>query len=161
VKALASLSTVAAVWYFQRTQIGTGGVMAEEEKGFVIRDRRQRGAEGESSAQEAPAAEKRPETTSRQESSPRAEHIEHRPPATFLAFVYSLGTSALMMLGENFGQDIPASPQNLVHAQEIIDILTLLETKTKGNLTPEEDTLLQEMLYTLRIKYVEKASSKS
>jgi hypothetical protein len=133
--------------------------MAEEEKGFVIRDRRQRGSEGDSSTGAAPAPEKRGEPASREEPS-ASEHAEHRPPATFLSFVYSLGTSALMMLGETFGQETSA-PQNLVHAQEIIDILTILETKTKGNLTPEEDTLLQEMLYTLRIKYVEKASSKS
>jgi len=46
-----------------------------------------------------------------------------------------------------------------VHAQEIIDILTMLEAKTKGNLTGEEETLLEEMLYTLRIKFVEKAKA--
>lgn len=133
--------------------------MAEEEKGFVIRDRRLRDSDTDSSPGEAPAPEKRMESGSRREPAP-SEHTEHRPPATFLSFVYSLGTSALMMLGETFGQETSA-PQNLVHAQEIIDILTILETKTKGNLTPEEDTLLQEMLYTLRIKYVEKASPKS
>ena len=57
-----------------------------------------------------------------------------------------------MLLGE--------SPPNLSHAQEIIDILTMLEAKTKGNLTDEEETLLQEMLYALRVKFVEKASGK-
>jgi hypothetical protein len=64
-----------------------------------------------------------------------------------------------MLLGEGPKQEGSGSPQSLAHAQEIIDVLSILETKTKGNLTPEEETLLQEMLYTLRIKYVEKASS--
>ncbi|OLB79891.1 MAG: hypothetical protein AUH96_01345 [Nitrospirae bacterium 13_2_20CM_2_61_4] len=80
-------------------------------------------------------------------------------PPSFLSFVYSLGTSALMLLGESPGQEGVSVPQSLSHAQEIIDVLTILETKTKGNLTQEEETLLQEMLYTLRIKYVDKASS--
>ncbi len=96
--------------------------MAEEEKGFVIRDRRGRGAEG----QEAPTSEQ-------------------------AATAQSQETQA--------GQEGVSVPQSLSHAQEIIDVLTILETKTKGNLTQEEETLLQEMLYTLRIKYVDKASS--
>src|SRR6266487_4273173 len=104
--------------------------MAEEEKGFVIRDRRGRGAEG----QEAPTSEQ-------------------------AATAQSQETSALMLLGESPGQEGVSVPQSLSHAQEIIDVLTILETKTKGNLTQEEETLLQEMLYTLRIKYVDKASS--
>jgi hypothetical protein len=87
------------------------------------------------------------------------QEAEQRLPATFLSFVYSLGTSALMLLGETPAQKGSSHAQNLGHAQEIIDILSILETKTKGNLTQEEETVLQEMLYALRIKYVEKASS--
>jgi hypothetical protein len=72
-----------------------------------------------------------------------------------------MGTSALMLLGEGPpGRDLSGTAPNLAHAQEIIDILTMLETKTKGNLTQEEETLLEEMLYTLRVKFVEKASGK-
>jgi hypothetical protein len=131
--------------------------MTEQEKGFVIRDRRGQGGESdERPASSAAEAAKRPEPRSQ-------EDVKHEPadrlPPTFLTFVYSLGTSALMLLGESPEQGVSGPPQNLGHAQEIIDILTILEAKTKGNLTQDEDTLLQEMLYTLRIKYVEKASS--
>ena len=70
-----------------------------------------------------------------------------------------MGTSALMLLGEAPGQGSTSQAPNLAHAQEIIDILTMLEAKTKGNLTGEEETLLEEMLYTLRIKFVEKAKA--
>jgi hypothetical protein len=129
--------------------------MAEEEKGFVIRDRRGRGAGSEDTAS-SPSTEP---ATERHEDSPAGKDTEPRLPPTFLSFVYSLGTSALMLLGENPVQEGAGHAQNLVHAQEIIDVLSMLETKTKGNLTQEEETLLQEMLYTLRIKYVEKASS--
>jgi hypothetical protein len=123
--------------------------MAEEEKGFVIRDRRGAGAESE----DKPEKPRPP--------SPQAEPAKGQPapPVDFLSFVYSMGTSALMYLGEPVGQGSGEQAPNLVHAQEIIDILTMLGAKTKGNLTGEEETLLEEMLYTLRVKFVEKASA--
>ena len=50
------------------------------------------------------------------------------------------------------GQTIPA---NLPAAQQMIDILALLEEKTRGNLTAEERQLLEQILYELRLRYVE------
>lgn len=136
--------------------------MSEEERGFVIRDRRGRGAESEDKGSSTLGASgstgpsKQSESPS--QSAKGAEQARHAPP-NFLSFVYSLGTSALMLLGEHPAQEASGVATDLGHAQEIIDILTILETKTKGNLTQEEETLLQEMLYTLRVKYVEKASA--
>lgn len=49
------------------------------------------------------------------------------------------------------------APVSLPRAQEMIDLLALLETKTQGNLTPDESALLANLLYTLRLRYVEKA----
>ena len=46
-------------------------------------------------------------------------------------------------------------PANLAAAQQIIDILSLLEEKTRGNLTAEERQLLEQLLYELRMRYVE------
>ncbi|MGH7233563.1 MAG: DUF1844 domain-containing protein, partial [Nitrospiraceae bacterium] len=51
-------------------------------------------------------------------------------------------------------------PINLSQAKEIIDILSMLESKTKGNLTTDEQTVLTDMLYALRMKYVDLASAK-
>ena len=82
------------------------------------------------------------------------------PPINFLSFVYSLATSALMCLGEPAGEGAAGQAPDLTQAQEIIDILTMLESKTKGNLTAEEETLLRETLYTLRIKFVERAKAR-
>jgi hypothetical protein len=123
--------------------------MAEEEKGFIIRDRRGVDAEADTKAEKPPPA-------SAQAEPPKGQPA---PPINFLSFIYSLGTSALMLLGEPVGQGAGQQAPNLAHAQEIIDILTMLEAKTKGNLTGEEETLLEEMLYTLRIKFVEKAKA--
>ena len=130
--------------------------MAEEEKGFVIRDRRGAGAEPEGKAEATP---RQPDQAKQAEHAQQAQG-QPVPPVNFLSFVYSMGTSALMFLGEPVGEGTAGQPPNLTHAQEIIDILTMLETKTKGNLTTDEAALLEEMLYSLRIKFVEKASAK-
>ena len=122
--------------------------MEEEEKGFIIRDRRGAGAEPDAK----PEALKQPPP----QAGPAQD--QHLPPVNFLSFVYSMGTSALMYLGEPVGQGAAGQAPNLLHAQEIIDILTMLEAKTKGNLSGEEEALLEEMLYALRVKFVEKKS---
>jgi hypothetical protein len=85
------------------------------------------------------------------------DHAEHDPTAvTFVGFVLSLAHTAAFHFG-----DVPdpvsgqAGPVNLAAAQQIIDILALLETKTRGNLTAEERQLLEQLLYELRMRYVE------
>ena len=125
----------------------------DEEKGFIIRDRRGGGGE---------PGEKAGESVAQAQTAKPAEPAQKQPvpPINFLSFVYSLGTSALMCLGEPVGEGAAGQTPNLAQAQEIIDILTMLESKTKGNLTAEEDTLLQEMLYALRIKFVERAKAR-
>lgn len=136
--------------------------MAEDEKGFVIRDRRIGGESSGGPATEPPGAEAEKAGGSRARHSDQAERTQAKPapPVDFLSFVYSMGTSALMMLGENPGQASTDPASHLAHAQEIIDILTMLESKTKGNLAKDEETLLEEMLYTLRVKFVERASGR-
>jgi hypothetical protein len=75
-------------------------------------------------------------------------------PVTFASFVISLGSSSLMLMGEQLDPQQPAMPVNLPQAKEIIDLLSVLDVKTKGNLTTEEQTVLRDMLYALRMKYV-------
>jgi hypothetical protein len=82
------------------------------------------------------------------------------PPVTFSSFVISLGSSSLMLMGEQLDPQQTPIPVNLPQAKEIIDLLSVLEDKTKGNLTPEEQTVLRDMLYALRMKYVTLASPK-
>jgi hypothetical protein len=79
-------------------------------------------------------------------------------PVNFSSFVISVGTSALMLLGEQIDPQQPSIPVNLPQAKEIIDLLSVLEEKTRGNLTAEEQAVLRDMLYALRMKYVSLAS---
>jgi hypothetical protein len=77
------------------------------------------------------------------------------PPADFATLVLSLGSSAVMYLGEAPGPDGKKAPRNMPMAKHAIDLLTVLEEKTKGNLTPEEGQILESLLFDLRLRYVE------
>jgi hypothetical protein len=85
-----------------------------------------------------------------------APHPHDEPAISFAAFVLSLAHTAAVHFG-----DIPdpvsgqSSGANLPAAQQMIDILALLEQKTRGNLTAEERQLLDQILYELRLRYVD------
>ena len=130
--------------------------MAEQEQGFVVRDRR---ASGGSDTSPPPAAQAQ-QASSDSASPAETSHEAHPLPVTFSSFVISLGSSSLMLMGEQLDPRQGALPVNLPQAKEIIDLLSVLEEKTKGNLTTEEQTVLRDMLYALRMKYVTLASPK-
>ena len=72
-------------------------------------------------------------------------------PMDFSTFVISLGSSVLLQLQDGEGD----TSAGLELAKQSIDILTMLEAKTAGNLTDEEGALLQSVLYQTRMAYVE------
>jgi len=77
------------------------------------------------------------------------------PPADFSTFILSLGSSVLIHLGEIEPPGETAKRRDLPMAKHTIDLLSLLREKTQSNLTPEEDKLLDSLLYDLRLRYVE------
>jgi len=130
--------------------------MSEEEQGFVIRDKR-----GRSAPEEPAPSSTEPSAAPESLASASSESHPPGPPLTFASFVFSLGTSSLMLMGESLDPQQPSPPVNLPQAKEIIDILSMLEEKTKGNLSSEEASVLGDMLYTLRMKYVSATSGVS
>jgi len=78
----------------------------------------------------------------------------HLPPVTFSTFILSLNTSALVHLGQIPDPVTNEKRVDLVLARHTIDTLDMLREKTKGNLTKEEENLLNSILYELRILYV-------
>ena len=73
---------------------------------------------------------------------------------TFERFLASLYMTAMLQLGLMREQE--AQPRvDLIGARQTIDTLSLIAEKTKGNLTPREDSFLQNSLYELRMAYVE------
>ena len=80
------------------------------------------------------------------------------PEVTFSAFIMSLNTSALYLLGEIADPETGALKQDLVLAKHTIDTLHVLKEKTKGNLNEEEENMLGKFLYDLQMRYVKAKS---
>jgi hypothetical protein len=80
---------------------------------------------------------------------------EALPSLDFATFVASLSHSALMHLGDAPSLDGHPTEKNLPLARQTIDLLGVLEEKTKGNLTGEEERILTHTLFDLRSRFVE------
>lgn len=80
---------------------------------------------------------------------------ESLPSIDFATFVLSLSHSALMHLGEAPNPETNAFEKDLPLARQTIDLIGMLEEKTKGNLTGDEERLLGQILFDLRMRYVE------
>ena len=79
------------------------------------------------------------------------------PHLDFATFILSLSHSALMHLGEAPHPEDNKVRVSLPLAKQTIDLLGLLEDKTKGNLTGEEERLITQILFDLRMRFVEKS----
>jgi hypothetical protein len=80
------------------------------------------------------------------------------PPASldFVAILFTYVHTALMYLGDEQDPEGKES-ENLEGARQMIDILELMQQKTRGNLTKEEEQYLESALYDLRMRYMKKA----
>ena len=76
------------------------------------------------------------------------------PTINFATFIFSLNSSALVQLGMMEDPITGEKSENLPLAKQTIDILSMLEEKTKGNLDTDEAAMLKNILYDLRIHYV-------
>ena len=115
--------------------------MVEDEKDFVIKD--DGSSSGTSSADAAGSTEKNVGDTGAQ-----------LPEITFSTFIMSLNASALVNLGVIEDPLTKQFAKNLPVGKQTIDMLNMLEEKTRGNLTKDEENLLRGILYDLKIAYV-------
>jgi hypothetical protein len=125
----------------------------EQEKGFVIRDKRfsaPKEEKGEPQIKEEPKVE----GTAEQDTSAQQGLL---PEIDFTNFVLSLSTSALIQLVEIQDPFTQKSEKNLPLAKQTIDLIGMLKEKTKGNLSPEEEKVIEYVLYDLRMRYVKAA----
>ena len=79
------------------------------------------------------------------------------PEIDFATFVLSMASSALVHLGQMPDPETQKNTANLPMAKQTIDILAMLQGKTRGNLSRDEEQLLENLLYDLRLKFVEAA----
>lgn len=82
------------------------------------------------------------------------------PEVTFSAFIMSLASSALVQLGEVPDPESGRLATDLALARHNIDALEMLRQKTEGNLDGDEKSLLESVIFELRLKYVLKADGK-
>lgn len=85
----------------------------------------------------------------------KEEFIPEKP--DFILFISGLGMQVMMNLGEIPDPITKQKKANLKQAQYLIDTIEMLKNKTKGNLSNEEEKIVDELLYQLKMKYVEKA----
>ena len=78
----------------------------------------------------------------------------------FSTFIFSLGSAALIHLGAAPDPVTQKTQKDPEQAKQNIDLLALLKDKTRGNLSKEEEKLMDNLLHTLRMKYVEEAEQK-
>lgn len=88
----------------------------------------------------------------RQEQAPADEG--HMPPASFAMLVSTLATQALLFLGQMPNPMTGQVEVRLDEAKHFVDTLQILQDKTKGNLSPEESEMLEQILHELRLAYV-------
>jgi hypothetical protein len=127
----------------------------KKESGFVVKDKRLFDESGKERPQEeapsSPAGEK-PDVQGKSSPSPKEE--DDYPQVTFTNFVLSLSTSALFHFGDFPDPEGGKTEKNLPAAKQTIDILDMLNEKTKGNLNENENDLIQGALYELKMRYV-------
>ncbi len=134
---------------------------SERPSEFKVTDKRRFTTEGESkpgpeaAEKEAPRQEERAASPSSEEARTGPDRTEAPRPLDFSTFILSLVNTALFQLGfiktsesEEVRQDLPA-------ARQTIDILAMLEEKTRGNLTDQEKKIITETLFQLRMAFVE------
>lgn len=143
----------------------------QAQRGFKVDDRRRFSESGEAREEvadrppadpeptPAPPAADAPHATASADAAQRSEP----PPIdlNFSTFVISLSTQALAHLGEIEDPVDRRVTIDLGAAKQLIDILGILKDKTKGNLDAAEAGLLENMLYDLRLRYVERVRSHS
>ena len=131
----------------------------KEGKGFVVKDKRLFTAEGEvNKGKESLGAEgKIDDTSEKGRGEPRKSKPVTLPEVDFASFVLSLSSSALLHFGDFPDPVSGKRERNLVMAKQTIDILGVLREKTRGNLSKDEEQLMDSLLHDLRIKYVEES----
>jgi hypothetical protein len=126
--------------------------MAEEEKGFVIKDRRAFDDKGDVKDQER-KEEPRKEETRKKAPVEETEGMP-LPEVNFNSLIFSLSSSALINLGEIADPHTGQTHKDLALAKHTIDTIAMLQDKTKGNLNAEDQRFLDTILADLRWRYV-------
>jgi hypothetical protein len=134
--------------------------MAEEEKGFTIKDRRSLDDKGD--LKEERPGEGKPKEAAKGKEKKEDEKTDEAqktplPEVSFNSLIFSLSSSAFLHLGEIADPQTGEKRKDLSLAKHTIDTIAMLKEKTKGNLEEEERRFLESILTDLRWRYVKAA----
>jgi hypothetical protein len=128
-------------------EIGVVMTKEKEEQSFRVTDKRGFREDGEPAA----SYEQKEETPPEKEAPPS-------PPIDFPSYILSYYTQGCVLLGEIPNPITNKKEEHFEEAKHIVNILSMLEQKTKGNLSKEEQQLLESVLYELRMKFMAKTN---
>lgn len=132
--------------------------MPDEEKGFVIKDRRTFSPETGEPVEEKKQKGEPEEASEKASAGPADDSVKDQdaqlPEVNFATFIFSISSSALLNFGEIPDPETGTKKKNLSMAKHSIDILSMLEEKTRGNRTDDEEQLIKNILYDLRMRYI-------
>jgi hypothetical protein len=140
----------------------------KKDKGFVIKDRRLFDESGAVRVEEEMKPEDKKRTENPQEGAgaspagmdtPETE-ASPLPEVNFASFIFSLSTNAMYHFGDFPDPVTKESQRNLPAAKQTIDILSILKTKTEGNLDEQEKQMLDAILYELRMRFIKEMTDK-
>ena len=141
--------------------------MSEQEKGFTVKDRRRFDSSGETRSdaetEQGKVQEQKPQPEPQAppqeqevgDPGPQGGRRPQLPPVDFSGLILSLAHATMMHLGQIPGQGGQPMPPELELARHTIDTIALLQEKTKGNLDPEEQKLIDTALVELRMAFVQ------
>lgn len=131
--------------------------MAVEGNGFVIKDKRSFGEDGELKEEVKEKEEEKEEVKKEEAKTETKKEDTQRTPlpeVNFNSLIFSLSSSALLHLGEIADPNTGEKKKDLPMAKHSVDIIAMLKEKTKGNLDDEEKKFLDSILTDLRLRYV-------
>jgi hypothetical protein len=126
----------------------------EESKGFKVEDKRHFLKEERPEKNKPEKSQTVSEAVPPPQEKSRTTSETALPPVFFSTFIASLSSSALVNMGEIPDPTTGKYQKNLMLAKQTIEILEMLKEKTRGNLDNEEDGLLNNILFDLRVRYV-------
>jgi len=130
-----------------------------DKRDFIIKDKRIFAEEDQGQKEKEEAAKPQKEEIKADEPeeavTPEEDETDFQlPEINFATFIFSLNSSVLVQLGVIDDPATGKKAKNLLLGKQTIDILGMLEEKTQGNLTKDEESMLKNILYDLRMIYV-------
>lgn len=131
--------------------------MDAEGSGFTVRDRRSFGEDGD--LKEEQTSREKTDSAQKTEKKGNAQESPPLPEVNFNSLIFSLSSSALLNTGEIADPQTGEKKKDLPLAKHSIDIIAMLQEKTRGNLNDDEKQFIDSILTDLRLRYVRSCKS--